>query len=408
MLDSAQLRLPDGTRPQRRLGQAWLKRSRPPSGYITRAQAQSRLKAILAGDDHSVQVVPPSGATFENAAEEWLRYTEHDRKRERSTVLGYRRAVTHRLLPTFGDRPLEAITPGIAEEWRSGMIAEGLSAPTVNMLRWMGESIYRRAQRVWEGIGHNPFSGLERVPHRPSAEFNILSPEEIAALVRNAANDQDAALYATAAYAGLRLGELRGLIWADLDFADRLIHVRRGFVRGQVKAPKSGKVRSVPMVDQLIPHLDRLSRRPYFTGPDDLVFVNAVGRPVEESALRRRFWKALDRAGLERLRLHDLRHSYGSLAVRAYRLDEVKAYMGHADLAMTMRYVHHVPAHDAAQRLSAVLADGQAPPGAHSVHSDESATEPAAEISFNLRDSGCRRQDSNLRHADYDSAALTT
>ena len=100
---------------------------------------------------------------------------------------------------------------------------------------------------------------------------------------------------------------------------------------------------------------------------------------VEESALRRRFWKALDRAGLRRLRIHDLRHSYGSLAVRAYRLDEVRAYMGHADLAMTMRYVHHVPAHDAAQRLSAVLADVQGPLGARSVPAQESATKPANE-----------------------------
>jgi integrase len=63
----------------------------------------------------------------------------------------------------------------------------------------------------------------------------------------------------------------------------------------------------------------------------DLVFVNDRGGAVEESALRRRFWKALDRAGLKRVRLHDPRHSYGSLAVRAYRLDEVRAYMGHAD-----------------------------------------------------------------------------
>ena len=171
---------------------------------------------------------------------------------------------------------------------------------------------------------------------------------------------------------------------------------------------KSGKVRSVPMVDQLIPHLDRLSRRSHFTAPDDLVFVNGCGGAVEESALRRRFWKALDRAGLERVRLHDLRHSYGSLAVRAYRLDEVRAYMGHADLAMTMRYVHHVPAHDAAERLSAVLADDQGPFGAHSVHGEESGPDPDDENRINKRDFGCRRQDSNLRHADYDSAALTS
>ena len=77
---------------------------------------------------------------------------------------------------------------------------------------------------------------------------------------------------------------------------------------------------------------------------------------IEESALRRRMRSALARTGLKRVRLHDLRHSYCTMAVRAYRLDEVKAYAGHADIATTMRYVHHVPANDAADKLSAIVA----------------------------------------------------
>ena len=110
------------------------------------------------------------------------------------------------------------------------------------------------------------------------------------------------------------------------------------------------------MIDQVIPALDRLSQRAHFTDLDDLVFVNTTGDVIEESALRRRMWTALDAAELKRVRIHDLRHSYCTMAVRAYRLDEVKAYAGHADIATTMRYVHHVPAHDAAERLSAVVA----------------------------------------------------
>jgi integrase len=214
------------------------------------------------------------------------------------------------------------------------------------------------------------------VAHAPDHITDILSPEELAALIRNAASEQDAAIFAVASYAGLRLGELRGLQWQDLDFTDRLIHVRRSYVRGGFKHPKSGKVRSAPMADQVIPVLDKLSRRRHFTESDDLVFVNDRGGAIVESALRRRFWKALDRARLKRVRLHDLWHSYGSLAVRAYRLDEVKAYMGHADLSMTMRYVHHVPAHDAAARLSAVLAATDDPLGAVSVPREVSPEEP--------------------------------
>ena len=113
-------------------------------------------------------------------------------------------------------------------------------------------------------------------------------------------------------------------------------------------------------------------RRP--GGDEALVRVDAqVGGVIEESALRRRLWAALDRAGLKRVRLHDLRHSYCTMAVRAYRLDEVKAYAGHADIATTMRYVHHIPAH----RLSAIVAAAVHPTGEIQANSAQlSATKP--------------------------------
>jgi integrase len=52
----------------------------------------------------------------------------------------------------------------------------------------------------------------------------------------------------------------------------------------------------------------------------------------------------------------DLRHSFGTLAVQVFPLSDVKAYMGHADIVTTMIYVHHVPQHDAAAKLSAAVA----------------------------------------------------
>jgi hypothetical protein len=89
------------------------------------------------------------------------------------------------------------------------------------------------------------------------------------------------------------------------------VQLRRSYTRAQFKPyPKGRRRRSVPMIDQIIPPLDRLSRREHFTGPDDLVFVNVTGGVIDESALRRRFWAALDRGGLKRVRMHDLRHSY--------------------------------------------------------------------------------------------------
>jgi len=85
------------------------------------------------------------------------------------------------------------------------------------------------------------------------------------------------------------------------------------------------------------------------------VFCNELGKHFEDSAVRRRFYAARERTGIKPIRFHDLRHSFDTLAVQVFPLSDVKAYVGHADIATTMIYVHHVPQIDAAEKLSRAL-----------------------------------------------------
>jgi integrase len=119
------------------------------------------------------------------------------------------------------------------------------------------------------------------------------------------------------------------------------------------------------MSDPVARVLDGLSRRDAGTRPDDLVVSPGYDVPFHHDTVRKRFYAALDAAGLGRLRtkddpivFHDLRHTFGTLAVQAFALSDVKAMMGHADISTTMIYVHHVPQTDAAARLSALLETG--------------------------------------------------
>ena len=80
---------------------------------------------------------------------------------------------------------------------------------------------------------------------------------------------------------------------------------------------------------------------------------------MDDSRLRTRFERALDAAGLRRMQFHDLRHTFGTIAVQAFPLSDVQAFMGHADIATTMIYVHHVPQEDAADRLTRLVAAAQ-------------------------------------------------
>jgi integrase len=355
----AKLKLPDGSQPQRRLGKVWTKRTRPPAGFLTRAQAEARLQAILEGDDPLVNIAPIR-VTFGRACDEWLDYIEHDRKRRKSTVRDYRNTVKALLLPAFGEStPLEQVTTADVDAFRAQLVREGrLSPRTINKSLVLLHGVFKRAVRV-HGLRANPVEAAERQPERRSGDFRVLAPDEVALLAARAETEQDAALFQVAAFTGLRLGELLALRWCDVDFAKRLVHVRRSYVLGLEDSPKSHKVRSVPLIDQAARALDRLSRRDAFTDEDDRVFVNDVGEVLGQDLLRRRFKKALAAAGLRPMRLHDLRHTFGTLAVQAFPLTDVKAYMGHANIETTMIYVHHVPRHDAADKLTALVAQAE-------------------------------------------------
>jgi integrase len=363
---------------QRVLGKVWTGRGKPAAGYLTKRTAQQALDEILA-DARRGQLLPPlrpsGGVSFADAAAEWLRYVEHARRRRPSTVRDYRIVVDRVLVPALGEAPLAAITSGHVDAFRAALVEEGrLSPRTINKYLALIHGILKRAQRVY-GLSANAAAGVERQPARRSGDFDVLSAAEVEALVRAASSSQDAALFATAAYAGLRLGELRALRWHDLDFEKRLIHVRRSYVGRAEDAPKSGRVRSVPMIDQVATVLDQLSRREWFTGENDLVFCNDVGDHFDDSALRRRFYSARSAAGLKRIRFHDLRHTFGTLAVQVFPLSDVKAFMGHADIATTMIYVHYVPQYDAADRLSRAL---RAAAGVESTSATDALLEGAA------------------------------
>ncbi len=183
----AQLRLADGRRIQRRLGWAWTKRSRPPAGYLTRAQAEARLERILGGQDESSGSEAGLAGDVRDGRSEWMRYVEHDRKRRPSTVQDYRRELKQRLIPEFGaDTPLTEITTERVEQFRERMVMEGtLSARTINKRLQQLHSVFKRAQKVF-GLQVNPVVGVERQPFRRSGDIRVLSPSEVALLAANA------------------------------------------------------------------------------------------------------------------------------------------------------------------------------------------------------------------------------
>ncbi len=149
------------------------------------------------------------------------------------------------------------------------------------------------------------------------------------------------------------MGELLALRWGEVDFAAETIRVVRSVTVGGESSPKSGKARSVPLVREVAVALARVGQRERFTADSDFVFAGAAGGHLDSRELRDGYKAALDRAGLRRLRFHDLRHTFGTRAVeKAESILELKEWMGHANVQTTMRYLHYKSKADAARRLA--------------------------------------------------------
>jgi integrase len=357
----AKYRLPDGRQVQRKLGPAWTRRGRPAAGYFTKTLAQTWLDQALAearrGD---LPGMIRTGATFADAAAEWLRYSEQERACKHTTMTDYRLMV-RALNRTFGAEPIERITPEAIEQWKARFMAGGKrSNRTLHKYLVVLHGVFKRAMKVY-GLPHNPMAIVERPRLPRRAGIDVFSREEVMALVAAAENEQDGALYLTAAFTGLRLGELLGLRWEDVDFASDAIRVRRNWTAGREGTPKSGRARAVPITRDVAAALQRMRGRDRFTGQMDLVFCDALGRHLGYKSLSERYRESLHRAGLRRLRFHDLRHTFGTHAIRAADPREVMEWMGHADLQTTQKYLAYKPRRDAAKRLEAAFEDAAVP-----------------------------------------------
>ena len=336
----AKFRLPDGRQVQRRIGPAWTERGRPPTGYFTKRTAEDWLRAAL--DEVRRGTFPGmvrTGATVADAAAEWLRYLEHDRSRKPSTLVGYRSIVRATLLPAFGDQRLEDVTTPMIEAWLAGA---GGAASSRRKALVLLHGIFQRARKVY-GLRFNPVADVEKPVQQRSGDIEVYSPEEVMALVRAARSEQDAAIFLTAAFTGLRRGELIALRWRDVDFPAQTIRVRASYAEGHETTPKSGKVRSLPLAPPVAEALAKLGQRSLWASDEDLVFPGTHGEHLDARALVRRYEAAIKRAEIRRLRFHDLRHTFGTRMIAKADIRRVQEWMGHADIQTTMKYLHYVP-----------------------------------------------------------------
>ena len=304
-----------------------------------KTDAERWLRAELGRRDRGEWVDPKLGKTRFG---EWAETVMGARLHTRASTRARDRSVLDSLvMPTFGGFELRRLTPADIEAWVSELVGAGYAATTVHKAHALLRMILTAAVES-DLLARSPVRGV-KLPRIERREMRFLTPAELSGLLE-AVPDRYRLLVKTAAYTGLRFGELAGLRPRDVEPLRKTITVRRGLVevsgRLHVEEPKTSASRrtiAIPawLGEELAFHLAGHDTQYVFTAPR--------GGPLRRSGFRFRVWMpATVLAGLEGLRFHDLRHTHAAWLIKAGEHPKViQARLGHASISTTLdRYGH--------------------------------------------------------------------
>lgn len=339
---------------------SWREEKRIRKTFPTLAAARAWRHEALVALDRGIMKAP-TRITLREAAHAWLVGVRDGTIRNRSNdpfkpsaVRGYEQALRLRVLPELGRLRLSEVRRNDVQDLVDRLVASGLDPSTVRNTLMPLRAVYRRAVARGE-IMINPTTGIQ-LPAVRGRRDRIASPDEAATLIATVPVT-DSAIWATAMYAGLRLGELLALQWADVDLGAGVINVQRAWdPKAGVIEPKSraGK-RAVPIAtvlrQALLEHKLRQGH-----GGGGLVFGRTATVPFNPPSVQRRARTAWERGGLDPITPHECRHSFAAMMIAArVNAKALSTYMGHANIAITMdRYGHLMPGNEAE---AAVLLD---------------------------------------------------
>jgi integrase len=336
----------------------------------TRAEVQTKLRQLQRDRELGVIVGGPS-VSVANYLARWLDEAARLKVRPK-TFISYSLNV-RRLNPLIGRIRLAQLTPQAIQGAYARLSAQGLAPRSVRQAHVVLHSALRQAMR-WGMVGRNAADGVI-VPRPEPSEMATLTSEQLHKLFEATHGQALHAVWVLLATTGLREGEALGLRWSDIDMEKATLVVRRALQRhgsaGLVMVdPKTARSRrtihlSQVAVKALTEHraqqreMRLLAGAAWRTDFGDLVFCARTGGPMGSSWLNVVFKRELAKAGLPRIRIHDLRHTAATLLLtRGVHPKVVQDMLGHSTVTLTLdTYSHVTPAlhKEAADHMDALL-----------------------------------------------------
>ncbi len=317
----------------------------------TAVEVAKRLRAAIASKTFNLT---SEGPTLQEQAEKWLA-TYARVHCEPSTVQNYELALRKHVLPALGHKRLREITREDLQKLVAEKVKAGLSRSWIRIIIAPLRELLNHAMD--DGLlDRNPALRLARFSRKAEAQkgrIDPLTPEEELRLLEITERDYPRwyPLFLTALRTGMREGELLALEWGQIDFAGGYIQVDRSLSCGKVVPTKSGRIRRIPLSPVLAETLAALKEvrtaEATYLGQllSPIVFCTRNGRHLDPGTVLDALYRCLERAGLRRVRFHDLRHTFATrLIANGTSLAYVRDLLGHSSIQITVDvYAHLCP-----------------------------------------------------------------
>ncbi len=326
----------------------------------TQEEAREKLRAAQHADKQGMLSTGPQ-QSMKQFLEHWLEDV-HKPAIKLTTYAKYRRVLDNHILPEIGHIQLKKLTPEHLERLYAKKTREGLSASMVRLIHVILHEALDQAVRK-RYVGQNVSNLVGDLPRIKHYEVKTLTKEQVVQLIAEAKGTQWETIVLVAITTGMRHGEIRGLRWQDIDFDGHCLHVRRtvtrlagikGRFQGRFEetSPKTeGGKRMIMLPDIVLRSLKEQQTRQKearLKGAEKwqeggLVFSNTHGGYINPDILMAQFHRLLEKAGLPRMRLHDLRHSAATILLGNKTHPKlVQELLGHSSIDITMDIYSHV------------------------------------------------------------------
>lgn len=338
-------------------------------------RTRKEAEALLARRLHEIQTGGWVEPTQETVGAFMRRWIESRRGIYRDgTVYDYGRQIERAIVPTIGAVRLTALTATAVQGMMDRLLATGLAPSSVRLVHTVLHMGLAQAVR-WRLVPRN-VAGDASPPKAVPVRRVTWTAEEARRFLEATAGDSYGVLWRLALDSGMRIGELLALRWADVDLERGVVAVRRTVARAAgggwtvSETTKSSRGRSIALAGSTVAALRRqrtgqLERR-LALGPlwrdEGVVFDSGLGGRPGQTTVRDALKRAIAKAEVPDLRLHDLRHTCATLLLaQGVHPKVVQERLGHASIAITLDRYSHVTMDmqgEAADRLERLLGEG--------------------------------------------------